>query len=164
MVTIQTGWYTAYTLPNFEKKVHSELHKRNIEAYLPLQLVFRQWSDRVKKMEVPLFKNYIFIKSSSSTRRDLFDIKGILKFIGCEGQPTVISDDDIIKIKKLENENLEVEPNLVEGTRVRIIRGPLAGMEGKLYSKKGKYRFGIHINTIKQSLSLEVPAMYLEEV
>lgn len=163
MTTFPRQWYAAYTFPKFEKKVHDELMKRNVEAYLPLQKVFRQWSDRVKKMEVPLFPNYIFIKTTDFDRRDLVAINGILNFVCFESKPARISDDDIAIIKKLESENLEVEPNLIEGTWVKVIRGPLAGLKGMLYAKKGKFRFGVRIDTIKQSLSVEIPAAYLEE-
>jgi transcription antitermination factor NusG len=159
----QVQWYAAYTFPKFEKKVHLELVRRNIEVYLPLQKVFRQWSDRIKKIEVPLFPNYIFIKTADFERRDLVRIHGISNFVSFESKPAKISDEDIATIKKLESENLEVEHTLVEGTLVKVIRGPLAGLRGRLYSRKGKFRFGVRIDTIKQSLSVEIPAAYLEK-
>ncbi len=158
------GWYAAYTMPKFEKKIYVELMKRNVETYLPIQQVFRQWSDRVKKIEVPLFPNYIFIRNHPRNADRAIQTKGILKFVTFDGRPATISEDNIAVIRKLEAEELEVEPYLVEGTAVRIIRGPLAGFQGKLFSKKGKSRFGVHVDTIGQSLSLEVPAQYLERV
>ncbi len=164
MNNLQLNWYAAYTIPKFEKKVHAELVKRHIEAYLPLQIVFRQWSDRIKKIEAPLFPNYIFIKTSDFHRHNAISAKGILRYVSFDGKPAKISDRDIDTMKKLENENPEVEPKLIEGTMVRIIRGPLAGFEGRLFSKRGKCRFGICIDAIKQSLSLEVPAAYIEEI
>jgi transcription antitermination factor NusG len=164
MIPSKVKWYTAYTLPKFEKKVSAELSKRNIEAYLPLQKVVRQWSDRVKKIEVPLFPNYIFIKTTELNRREAISVRGICKFVSFDGRPAVIADEDISAIKKLSNENPEVEANLIEGSNVRIMRGPLAGLTGVLYSKKGKNRFGLRIETIKQTLSLEVPVSFLEEI
>jgi transcription antitermination factor NusG len=158
------NWYTAYTLPNFEKKVRDELELRSVESYLPLQVAYKQWSDRVKKVQVPLFRNYVFVKSMECSRPDAFKVKGILKFVGFDGRPALISEEDINIIKRLENESLEVEPTLVEGTRVKIIRGHLAGLEGRLYAKKGKQRFCVHIGTIQQSLSLEIPGSYLSKV
>lgn len=163
MTTLPVQWYAAYTFPKFEKKVHIELVRRNVEAYLPLQKVSRQWSDRIKKLEVPLFPNYVFIKTSDFERRELVTIHGLSYFVSFECRPATISDEDIATIKKLESESLEVESTLVEGTLVKVIRGPLAGLRGRLYVRKGKCRFGVRIDTINQSLSVEIPAAYLEE-
>jgi transcription antitermination factor NusG len=164
MTTLQSFWYAAYTIPRYEKKVHEELIRKQVEVYLPVQKVYRQWTDRVKKTEVPLFPSYIFIKGSESDRQNTLHTKGVLKFVSFDGRPAKVSDRDINSIKRLENEEVEVEQGLIEGSKVRIIRGPLAGFEGTLFSKRGKYRFGVHINTIQQSLSLEVPISFLEEI
>lgn len=162
MNSIVTGWYTVYTLPKFEKKINAELGKRNIEAYVPLQKVFRKWSDRIKLMEVPLFPNYVFIKAAAAERLRTVDVRGICNFVSFDGRPACISDDDILTIRRLESQTLEVESKLVSGDPVRIIRGPLAGLRGVLFSKKGKERVGVRIETIKETLSLEVPCAYLE--
>ncbi len=164
MIISQTNWYAAYTLPKFEKRAYSELVRKKVEVYLPIQKVFKQWSDRVKKLDVPLFPNYIFVKSTEFDVKSAIRTKGILRFVSFEGKPAVIADRDIAAIKKLEGENPEVEQNLVEGSSVRIIRGPLAGFEGKLFSKKGKVRFAVHVESLGHSLSLEVPAFYLEQI
>jgi len=164
MTPSMEGWYAAYTMPKFEKRIYGELIKRNVEAYLPVQQVFRQWSDRVKKIELPLFPNYIFVRNQQCNASRAIQTRGILRFVSFDGRPATISEENIAIIKKLESEELEVEPNLVEGAAVRIIRGPLAGFQGKLFSKKGRSRFGVHIDSIGQSLSLEVPAQYLERM
>lgn len=164
MIAPESYWYAAYTIPRYEKKVHDELVKKHIEVYLPVQKVYRQWSDRVKKTNVPLFPSYIFIKGSEVERESTLRTKGVLKFVSFDGKPARVCGRDIDSIKRLENEELEVEQGLIEGSLVRIIRGALAGFEGVLFSKKGKYRFGVRIDTINQSLSLEVPISFLEEV
>jgi transcription antitermination factor NusG len=164
MITSESHWYVAHTIPRYEKKVHDELVKKQVEVYLPVQKVYRQWSDRVKKIDVPLFPSYVFIKGSESDKQSTLRTKGVLTFVSFDGKPAQVCDRDINSIKKLENEVLEVEQGLVEGSLVRIIRGPLAGFEGVLFSKKGKYRFGVRIDTINHSLSLEVPISILDEV
>lgn len=164
MAELGSNWYTAYTMPNFERKVNDELSKKDIESYLPLHVAFRKWSDRVKKIRVPLFRNYIFINTTEARFWEVLNVRGILTFIDFEGRPAVISTKEIDIIKKLENEPVDIEPGLVEGTRVKINRGHLAGICGLLYSKKGGNRFGIYLDSMKQSLSLEVPASYLEKV
>jgi transcription antitermination factor NusG len=164
MITHDTSWYAAYTIPRYEKKVHDELRRKQVEVYLPVQKVFKQWSDRIKKAEVPLFPSYIFVRGSAAERQNALHTKGVLKFVSFEGAPAKVSERDINAIRKLENEELEVEHNLIEGAAVRIIRGPLAGFEGTLFSRKGKSRFGVRIETIRQSISLEVPVAYMEPI
>src|SRR5690606_28796677 len=138
--------------------------KKNVEVYLPVQKVYRQWSDRVKKTEIPLFPSYIFIKGAENDRQQALRTRGVLKFVSFDGKPARVCDRDIDFIKKLENLDLEVEHDLVVGNSVRIIRGRLAGFEERLFSKKGRHRFAVRIETIGQSLSLEVPITYMENV
>ena len=163
MKTIQSNWYTACTLPNYEKKVNAELLKRGYESYLPVQTVHRRWSDRIKKLEVPLFPHYIFIKTTANGRRESAGITGLLKFITFEGKPAIISEDEIRAIQQLERHDPEVESELVEGSKVRIIRGPLAGLRGILFFKKRKNRFAVIIEGIQQTLAIEVNCSYLIE-
>lgn len=145
-------------------KVSHELSRRNIEVYLPLQKVLRQWTDRIKKLNVPLFPNYVFVRPNNSSSSYIRNIKGVCNFVSIEGKPATISDNDIKTIKLLELENPQLESGLVEGCEVRIIRGALAGLKGTLFSRKGQNRFCLRVETIKQTLSLEIAAAYLEKV
>ena len=54
-------WYVLYTNPKAEKKVAEQLNKIGIETYCPLVTKIQQWSDRKKKIEVPLFSSYVFV-------------------------------------------------------------------------------------------------------
>ena len=153
---IKANWYVIYTFPNLEKKILKELVKKSITAYLPMQRVIRQWSDRKKELHIPLFPNYVFINTTEKERGNLYNINGILKFIVFGGKPAVVSNDEIENIMRFENSAFEVEPNLVQGDDVMIINGPFTGLQGKLFSKRGKNRFGIQLKSINQSLSLEV--------
>ncbi|MXV49685.1 UpxY family transcription antiterminator [Pedobacter sp. HMF7647] len=161
---LKSNWYIIYTFPNLEKRIYNELVKKCIHAYLPMQRVIRQWSDRKKELQIPLFPNYVFINTTEKERFKLFNISGILKFISFEGKPAVVSEDEILQIKQFENTEFEVEPHLVQGDDVMIVKGPFTGMRGKLFSKRGKERFGIRLNSINQSLSLEISTANVRKV
>jgi len=92
---LKSHWYIVYTFPNLEKKIYNELTKKKIKAYLPLQNVIRQWSDRKKEIKVPMFPNYVFINSTERERFNLLKIAGVLKFITFEGKPAMVSEDEI---------------------------------------------------------------------
>lgn len=161
---VKTNWYVIYTFPNLEKKIHKELEKKSIIAYLPMQRVIRQWSDRKKQLFIPMFPNYVFINTTEKDRGELYNINGVLKFIAFGGKPAVISNQEILDIKLIENTAFEVEPNLIQGDDVMIMEGPFSGLQGKLFSKRGKKRFGIQLKSINQSLSLEINTSCLRKM
>lgn len=129
-----------------------------------MQRVIREWSDRKKEIQTPLFPNYIFINTTEKERFSFFNINGILKFISFEGRPAVISDDEIVNIRRFEDAIFEVEPHLIQGDDVMIVQGPFTGLCGTLFSKKGKSRFGIRLSAINQSLSLEIDISSIRKV
>ena len=55
------NWYVLYTKPKWEKKVAEQLQAMGIDCYCPLVMKERQWSDRKKKVEMPLFNSYVFV-------------------------------------------------------------------------------------------------------
>lgn len=160
----KTSWYIIYTFPNLEKKIFNELSRRKIQAYLPLQKVIRQWSDRRKEFEVPMFPNYVFINSTETARFEVLPIAGILRFVSFEGKAAVMSDEEMINIMKFEKVAFEVEPHLIQGDDVMIVAGPFTGMQGKLFSKRGKERVGVRLTSINQSLSIEVCTSTLRRI
>lgn len=161
---LKSNWYIVYTFPNLEKKIYNELTRKKIKAYLPLQNVIRQWSDRKKEIKVPMFPNYVFINSTERERFKLLKIGGVLKFITFEGKPAMVSEDEISNIMKFETMVFEIESNLVSGDEVIIVDGPFTGLQGKLFFKRGKERLGVHLSSINQSLSIEVCSTSLRKV
>jgi transcriptional antiterminator RfaH len=76
---LEPKWCVAYTRPKSERRVAASIAEMGIESYLPTHKVVRQWSDRKKKMDVPLFSNYVFVKVDDTKRRLLFSINELLK-------------------------------------------------------------------------------------
>ena len=162
--TASYNWYILYTFPNLEKKICKELTKKKIESYLPLQKVIRQWSDRKKELQIPMFPNYVFINTTEKERFKLLDISGILKYITFDGKAARVSDEEISNIKKFEEFSFEVEPHLVQGDQVLIVDGPFTGLKGKLFYKRGKERVGIHLSSFNHSISIEVCTTCLRRI
>jgi transcription antitermination factor NusG len=135
------NWYAIYTKPRWEKKVAGSLSQNGIDNYCPLNKVVRQWSDRKKIVEEPLFTSYVFVKINSKRHTELRKIDGIVNFVYWLGRPAIIRDEEIETIKQFLNEYLDVKleraPVNVQD-RVRIINGPLIEMEGKVVAVKKK--------------------------
>jgi transcription antitermination factor NusG len=121
-------WYAVYTTSRWEKKVHARFTEAGIESYCPLNKVLRRWSDRVKKVEEPLFKSYVFVHISEAEKQAVLNTHGVVNFVYWLGKPAVIRDQEILEIRRFlgEYENVEVlrmDQPLMPGTRVRITSG-----------------------------------------
>ncbi len=75
------NWYAVYTRPRWEKKVYNLLLERKMEAYCPMNKVRKQWSDRVKWVEEPLFKSYVFVKVAEEELTTVRMVNGIVNFV-----------------------------------------------------------------------------------
>ena len=152
------NWYALYTRPRFEKKVEVQLDEKEIETYLPLQTVIRQWSDRKKKIKEPLFRGYVFVHVSPRDRISSLRVDGVVRMVRFGGKPSVIPDDQIDSIRRLMEGGASVGPcdYLQYGDAVEVTQGTFAGIKGKLIEKRNKRRFVITIDAIRQSLSVEI--------
>lgn len=160
------NWYVAYTYPQAEKKVDRMLCERGIISFLPLQKVIRQWSDRKKKLEVPLFPNYIFLQATEIQRFEALNIKELVRYVSFEGRPTILNQKDIENIRLINKKQVAVEVEPIDhfklGMKIRIIVGQLKGLEGLLIRKNGHQRLLIQIEALGQAVSVEIPAAYTQ--
>src|SRR3954462_4857025 len=102
-------WYAIYTRPRWEKKVNTLLSEKKIESYCPLNKVRRKWSDRIKTVEEPLFKSYVFVKIDDAERSNVRMTNGVVNFVYWNGKPAVIREKEIQTIKRFLNEYEQVE-------------------------------------------------------
>jgi transcription antitermination factor NusG len=128
-------WYTVYTKPRWEKKVFSLLGQEGMEAYCPLNRVKKKWSDRVKWVEEPLFKSYVFVKVTEDEQAEVRMISGVVNFVYWLGKPAIIKDKEIEIIRKFLNEYKEVsaEPlDLQKDAKIIIRKGAFMDKEAKV--------------------------------
>ncbi|MFX0132627.1 MAG: UpxY family transcription antiterminator [Candidatus Hodarchaeota archaeon] len=151
-------WYALYTRNRYEKKIENLLRQKKIETYLPLNTVYHKWSDRYKKITVPLFSCYIFVFISLKERLTVLQTNGAIKLVTHGGIPAVIPEDQINAIKILLDSQREVIPVdcFTPGKRVKIVRGLLCGLEGTLINKNNKNRFVMIIDGIMQGISIQI--------
>ena len=102
-------WYVLYTKPRWEKKVASILEFKNVEQYCPLNKVTKQWSDRIKIVEEPLFKGYVFVCVEENKKWDVTKTDGVLNYVYWLGKPAIVKDSDIENIRKFLNEFNDVQ-------------------------------------------------------
>jgi transcription antitermination factor NusG len=128
-------WLAIYSRPRWEKKVTQLLTEKGLESYCPVNKVRRKWSDRVKIVEEPLFKSYVFVKVNEEDRTAVRMTPGVVNFVYWNGKPALVKEKEINAIKRFLNEyeNVEVRPiDLELNQRVKITTGPLMDQEGKV--------------------------------
>jgi transcription antitermination factor NusG len=161
---LEPRWYAAYTCANHEKQVEAELNARGVEHFLPLYSSVRQWKDRRVRLDMPLFPGYVFVRLALVERLRVLQIPRVVRLVGFGGIPAALPDAQMEILRAGLAERLHVEPHpfLTAGRRVRIVCGPLAGLEGVLLRKKGNFRFVLSVELIRCSLSVDVDAADIE--
>ena len=121
-------WYVLHTKPRNEIKVSQKLHQLGIETFAPTYQVVRQWSDRKKKIRVPYFASYVFVRLSENERDRAFCHPGVLRYLFWQGAPAVVRDSEIEMIRTYlhgrSRENVLIE-ELKPGDTVVMLRGVL---------------------------------------
>lgn len=167
--TDKLPWYALYVHSRAEKKVYEQLVKRGYEAYLPLVVKMKKWSDRMKKVEEPLFKSYLFVRADIRYYFHVLDIPGITRFVSFEKQAVVVPENQINAIKKYCNDYTDddsqpQEVELHEGQLVRITNGPMAGLIGRLAPIDNKKRLIVHIESVGRYLPINISRTKVEPV
>ena len=88
---MSSRWFAIYTRPRWEKKVNHLLLQKGIESYCPLNKVRRKWSDRIKTIEEPLFKSYVFVRIADEERTPVRMTNGVVNFVYWNGKPALRS-------------------------------------------------------------------------
>lgn len=134
-------WLAVYTRPRWEKKVNQLLAEKGLESYCPLNKVRRKWSDRIKIVEEPLFKSYVFVKVCDEEWAAVRMTTGAINFVYWNGKPAVVKEREINAIRRFLNEYDEVEARPADiqvNERVRITNGTLMDHEGKVLDVRHK--------------------------
>ena len=138
MASPDACWHVLYTKPRNEKKVAERLSGAGYTVYCPLQKVRRQWSDRVKVVEEPLFKGYLFIKIEEKIRDEVFTFPGTVRYLFWLRRPAVVREEEIHTIQKwlgeYDHEDIDIS-DIKPGDYVRITSGQFSGEEAILLDR-----------------------------
>jgi transcription antitermination factor NusG len=160
-------WRVFYTDPRAEKKCEERLYDRHIEVFLPTHTVLRQWSDRKKKIVEPLFRNYIFAHVDERDRLRVLQTEGIVRCVSFNGQPAVVSDEEIEYIRQVISHGgefavVDYVPRPSVGSKVIVTEGPMRGLRGEVREHRGQTHILVSIAAIRQALRVNIPATWVE--
>lgn len=158
--TSPANWFAAYTHSHHEKRVVQHFGERQIESFLPLYSATRRWKNGCKMiLDLPLFPNYVFVRIIRRDRVSVLEVPGVLSLVGFGHELTPLPDFEIAALRSgLKQGKVEPHPYLVLGERMRIKAGAMAGLEGVLVRKKNDLRVVVTLDTIMQSVAVEVDA------
>ena len=161
-------WYAVSTRSRQEKIAASMLENLEVAHFLPLIEEERQWSDRKQKVSLPLFPGYVFVRIARSNEVQLRVLKvpGVVNFIGNQGGPLAIPENEIENIRTALFHGFGCFPHpfLKTGDRVRVVRGALAGIEGTLIRCGVQSKIVISVEMIQRSVSISVAGSDVEPV
>lgn len=136
------NWYVVYTKPKWEKKVADKLNQLGIECYCPLITQIKQWSDRKKKIETPLFNSYVFVHLSDSDRNLVFQAQGVVRYLFWLGKAAIVKDQEIEIIRtSLKSPNLkDVSVSSIQvGDKIKLESGAFSNQSGIVQEVSNNY-------------------------
>jgi transcriptional antiterminator RfaH len=158
-------WYVLQTRSRFEKKCFDLLLLQGITVFLPTQKQKKQWSDRIKEIESPLFPGYIFVKFEEKDRYSILNTTGIVRFVSFGGEYASMNDKQIDALAKIENLEKIVEVidlELFQGQNILIASGPFKGIEAKIVRHNGKGKLLLSVEMIGKGVLLEIGRTKIE--
>ncbi|MGH7443562.1 MAG: transcription termination/antitermination protein NusG [Longimicrobiales bacterium] len=165
---VEPHWYACYTRGRAEKKVGDLLPRLGIETYLPLVPRERQWADRVKHVEWPLFPSYVFARFALDEVGRVLRTPGVATVVRLGGEYVPIEDSEIANIRRFAEALSECGHDAAQpatyiavGERVRVIEGPFEGVEGLVVRRRRRDRLLVGLGAIRQGFEVDVPAAHL---
>lgn len=161
-------WLVFYTKSRGEKAAHKLLIKNGFDSYLPLNKVLRQWSDRKKKIEVPLFNSYIFVREIEANIVEILKTPGISWNIRHNGVPAILREKELATIKRFLESGLTIDvssaQDLEKGDKVKIMDGPMKGAIGFLSGEYNDQKFTIELESIDQVMKVSMDKGLLKKI
>jgi transcription antitermination factor NusG len=154
------NWYVVYTQTNAEKRVEERLAQAGFEVYLPLYESLRQWSDRKKKVKLPLISSVVFVHSSAQMLNDVYTIQGVKGILKQLGQPAVVQGYEICNLQRLLQDSTPVEASFGSfrnGQNVAVVAGPFKGMHAKAIETLNAYRVAVSLELIGVAYVVNIP-------
>ncbi len=155
MSAISTGgisWYAVRTFSRAEKQVVERLRGKGVEAYVPLRVEKRKWSDRIKVVETPLITCYVFVRVASGRMIDVLRTQGVVGYVREGSVPVVIPDrqmNDFIRSVDSVPHSVDFTTSKIKvGEPIIVTRGPLSGMKGEMIEYANGHKLIIRLNSI----------------
>ena len=162
----EVSWYVAHTRPRREKKLKEYCGREGLSAVLPCYRKARKYQRKTVVFHKPLFPGYVFVQMTDRNRLDILRLPGVVQIVSFQGKPAPVPLAEIEALRRGMIGSVVVHPHpyLQVGRRVRIVNGPMAGIEGIFVRRKDQVRIVISISLIQRSVAMEIGEAYVEPV
>ena len=149
-------WFVIYTKSRNEKKVAELLQKNGVEVFCPLVKLKKNWSDRTKIVETPLFNSYVFVNLSEKDRNVVFNVPGVIRYLFWLKKPAIVKDSEIESLKAVLNETIDsfTIENYQIGDTVKISEGVFKGLDGVI-EKQSNNKFHVILENVGIKITLQ---------
>ena len=151
-------WYALRVKPRHEKSVSLALANRGYLTYLPCHTAPRRWSDRTKRVRLPLFPCYLFCRMRIEDRLPVLVVPSVRSIVGFGGRPCAVDEAQILDVRRVEESGLPATPwpSAHLGERVELTAGPLSGLQGVIEQFKGVSRLIVSVELLQRSVAVEI--------
>jgi transcription antitermination factor NusG len=155
---LDAWWFAIQVRPRYEFVTARILRSKGYEEFVPTYHSLRQWSDRRKEIEVPLFTGYVFCKYDPRIQTPIVTTAGAIRIVGTSKGVSRIEGYEMQAIQTMVQSEMKAQPcpYLAVGDQLRIGRGPLSGLEGILKSQGNQCCLVLSVNLIQASISVEI--------
>jgi transcription antitermination factor NusG len=152
------AWYAIRVKSNHEKQVDASLAAKGLETFLPMCSSTSRWSDRLKRVELPLFAGYVFSRFDASRRLPVLSTPGVVHIVGDSTAPFPVDEAELDAIRHVmaSGQPLTPWPFLKTGDVVIVERGPLSGSRGILLRIKDQFRLVVSLSLLHRSVAVEL--------
>lgn len=159
-------WFAVRVRPNYEKPVSTALRGKGFEEFLPMYQAKRNWSDRIKVIDVPLFPGYLFCRLDLNRRLPLLITPGFLYLVGKGKSPEPVDESEIMAIQSVVLSGVPALPwaSVVVGQKVCLEHGPLRGVEGVVAKLVDEHRIFVNVTLLQRSVSVQVDPDWIRTV
>ena len=156
-------WFAVRVKSNFEKRVALSLSSKGLETFLPDYKTQRRWSDRFKTIDCPLFPGYVFCRIDLNHRLPVLSTPGFLCIVRNGSKPAPVDEAEIARIQVVVRSRLSALPwpTLAVGQKVRLVRGPLSGLEATLLEVGTRKRIYVGVTLLRRGVSVEVDSDWI---
>src|SRR5262245_19877511 len=164
--TNEQTWFALTAKHQHEPTVARLLDAKGFEVFQPTYTEVRRWKDRDKVLKLPLFPGYVFFCGGLERRVDILSTPGVFSIVAFGGTAAEISSGEIEAIRRVTLNHLAIQPHpfLTVGDRVRVVRGPLAGVSGILRKQKDACRLVLSVELLGRSAAVEIDATIVEKI
>lgn len=160
-------WYAGRTRARAEKAVHRILQAQGVESYLPLVERERYWGDRRRRVSIPLFPGYLFLRFRRATISAVLGVPGLLDLVRDDGEPAVVRQEELDSVRTLldgvrKSGALPTPTDyLVVGDPVTVVGGPFTGLNGILVEERGRARVAVRLSVLRHAMSVELDRRWI---